>query len=93
MKTNKFGEIVYNEHDVCNIIMQGHDIFKLEHLTVDPDLNIERVASLLEDPSSMLTWKFPTDSDISVPEFDHVRQSQWFMPNEYKHIDIAEHVL
>jgi hypothetical protein len=41
----------------------------------------------------VLTWTFPENSDISVPEFDHVRQSHWFMPDEYKNMDIAKHVL
>lgn len=93
MKTNKFGEIVYGEDDVCTLLMQGHNVFELEHLTVDADVNIEQLASLLEDPGMLMTWCLPGDNSISVAEFDHQRQGHWFMPNEYKHMDIAEHVL
>jgi len=93
MKTNKFGEIVYSEDDVCTLLMQGSNVFELEHLTVDTDVNIEKLASLLEDPGMLMTWSFPADNNILVTEFDHIRQSHWFMPDEYKHMDIAEYVL
>ena len=93
MKTNKFGEIVYGEDDVCTLLMQGRNVSELEHLTVDTDVNIEKLASLLEDPGMLMTWSFPADNNILVTEFDHIRQSHWLMPNEYKHMDIAEYIL
>ena len=93
MKTNKFGEIVYGEDDVCTLLMQGCNVFELEHLTVDPDLNIKQLASLLEDPDTLMTWTLPADNNISVTEFDHTCQGYWFMPDKYKHMDIAEYVL
>ena len=93
MKTNKFGEIVYGEDDVCTLLMQGCNVFELKHLTVDPDLNIEKLVSLLEDPGMLMTWTFPADNNISVSEFDYQRQNHWFMPDKYKHMDIAEYVL
>lgn len=93
MKTNKFGEIVHSEDDVCALLMQGHNVFELEHLTVDADVNIEQLASLLEDPGMLLTWCLPADSNTSIAEFDRQRQDHWHMPDEYKHMDIAEHVL
>jgi hypothetical protein len=93
MKTNKFGEIVYGEDDVCTLLMQGRNVFELEHLTVDTDVNIEQLASLLEDPDMLMTWTLPADNNISVSEFDYTCQGRWFMPDEYKHMDIAEYVL
>ena len=93
MKTNKFGEIIYGEDDVCTLLMQGRNVFELEHLTVDTDVNIEQLASLLEDPDMLMTWTLPADNNISVSEFDHTCQGHWFMPDEYKHMDIAEYIL
>ena len=93
MLTNKFGEIVLEEQDLCDAVMKGQTIWNLPRITVDPAVDLQRLIHRLEDPSSVLTWTFPENSDISVPEFDHVRQSHWFMPDEYKQIDIAKHVL
>lgn len=93
MKTSKFGEIILDEHDLCGMIMQGHDVTKLSRVTVDPSVPIERLVTLIENPGDMLTWTFPENSDIAVPEFDHIRQNHWFMPDEYRELDIAAHVL
>jgi hypothetical protein len=93
MLTNKFGEIVLSDQDLCDAVMQGRQIWTVPRVTVDPDVDLERLVSRLEDPAAVLTWTFPEHSDISVPEFDHVRQSHWFMPDEYKNMDIAKHVL
>ena len=93
MKTNKFGEIVLDQDDLVNAVMQGRDVTALRNVVVEPELDIERLISLVEDPSSMLTWTFPENSDISVREFDRIRQGHWYMPDEYRNMDIAEYVL
>ena len=93
MQTNKFGEVVLTEQDLCDSIMQGRSIWNLHRITVDPAMKLQHLISVLEDPSAVLTWTFPEHNDISVSEFDHVKQRHWFMPDDYKQIDIAKHVL
>jgi hypothetical protein len=93
MKTNKFGEIILEESDLCDLIMQGRDVTAMSHVTMDPVLDIEKVAAMLDDPGQLLTWRFPESSDIAVLEFDKIRQNRWFMPDEYRQLDIAQHVL
>lgn len=93
MKTSKFGEIVLDQDDLCDLMMQGRDVTKTDRVTVDPGLDLERIISHVEDPGALLTWQFPDTCDISVPEFDRERQSRWFMPDEYRNTDIAQHVL
>ena len=93
MIQNKFGQLVFNESDVCDLLMQGKDINTLQNLTVDPSINIEELIHHVERPDSLLTWGFPYDSDRSVPEFHATQQMTWHMPTEYKELDIAEHVL
>jgi DNA polymerase III alpha subunit len=93
MKTSNYGEIIYDENDLCNLIMQGHDAHNLPNLTVEPGLNIKRLASIIENPGAVLTWNFPQDNNASVSEFDQAQQAHWFMPELYKQLDIAEHVL
>lgn len=93
MKTNKFGEIILDQDDLCDLMMQGHEVQDLRSVTVDPAIDIQRLIGLVEDPGALLTWSFPEASDISVPEFDARKQHTWFMPDEYREIDIAQHVL
>lgn len=93
MKTNKFSEVVLDEDDLCNLIMEGHDVTKIERVKVDPNIDLERLVFFVENPDQLMTWTFPENSDISVPEFDHIRQGHWFVPDEYKNMDIAEYIL
>jgi hypothetical protein len=93
MLTNKFGEIVLAEQDLCDAIMRGESVWMKSRLTVDPAVYLQQLISRLEDPSAVLTWTFPENDNVAVPEFDHVRQNHWFMPDEYKNMDIAKHVL
>jgi len=93
MKITKFGEIVNEESDLIDLLMQGKNPVQMPRLTVDPSIDIETLVQLIENPQDLLLWTFPESSDIAVPEFDHIRQNSWFMPDEYRNIDIAEHVL
>ena len=93
MKTNKFDQIVLDENDLCDLAMQGQNITDLKHVTVDPALDLQGLISQIEDSDSLRTWRFPEQRDISVLEFDQERQRQWFMPDEYRCIDIAQHIL
>ena len=93
MQTNKFGETVLSEDDLCDLVMQGRDVIKLDRVTVEPTLDLERLVSYIEDPTGPMTWTFPETRDISVQEFDQERRNQWFMPQEYRETDIAQHVL
>jgi hypothetical protein len=93
MMTNRFGEIVLDEDDLCDLVMQGRDVTAITGITVDPGLDLERLVHYIENPDQLVTWRFPEDSDVSVPEFDLKRQQIWFMPEDYRNTDIAQHVL
>ena len=93
MKTNKFGEIIIDEKDLCDLVMQGHDITSMRNVLIDPSINIEKLIYLIQDPGQLMTWTFPDGSDRAVPEFDALRYNQWLMPKEYQELDIAKYVL
>jgi hypothetical protein len=93
MIQNKFGELVFSESDICNLIMQGRDVDSLRHVVVDDAVNLKDLIRHVERPESLLTWTIPFDANTSVPEFHAVQQLMWHMPDQYKTLDIAEHVL
>lgn len=92
MKSNSFGEIIFDEQDICDLVMQGRDVTAMR-LTVDGELDLERMAHVLQEPGQLVLWTFPHASDVAVPDYDHAQQQQWAMPDRYKTMDIAEHVL
>ena len=93
MLQNKFGELVFSESDVCDLVMQGRDIESLKNVVVDDTVNIEELIQYIERPDSLLTWTFPYDSETSVPEFHLTQQMNWHMPDQYRTLDIAAHIL
>ena len=93
MKQNKFGQLIFSESDVCDLLMCGRDIDSLQHLIVDSTVNLEQLIEHVERPESLLTWTFPYDAKTSVPIFHANQQNNWHMPDCYKNFDIAKHVL
>lgn len=93
MKQNKFGELVFSENDVCDLLMQGHDIDSLKNVVVDQTVNLEQLVMHIERPDSLLTWTFPYNKEISVQGFHDAQQLMWHMPKEYKQLDIAAYIL
>ena len=92
-KTNKFGEIIFAEQDLCDLVMQGHDLTKFNGVIVDPPVDIETAALILQDVPKFIKYDKYAEENLSVEEFDHRNQQRWFMPEEYKQLDIAKHVL
>lgn len=94
MKKSKFGELIFSEDDLCDLAMQGYNICSMTGVVVDQSVNIEQLVSILEDtPDSLITWTFPDNSTESVPDWDRFKQGTWYIPDAYKNLDIAEHVL
>ena len=92
-KTNKFGEIIFAEQDLCDLVMRGHDLTKFNGIIVDPPVDIETAALILQDVPKFIKYDKYAEENLSVEEFDHRNQQRWFMPEEYKQLDIAKHVL
>ena len=92
MKTNKHGEQIYSEDDLCNLIMQGFNPSDLDGIIVDKPINLETAALMLENVPLLVNYD-ELFEELSTEEFDHRCQSRWFMPDEYMNMDIAEHVI
>ena len=89
MKTDSVGQIVLDEADLINLIMQGRDLESVGGTLVDDSVDIEAAAYWLEQVPKMTYWSEPSSQEV----FDHVQQSTWHMPEEYRTLDIAEHIL
>lgn len=90
MIQNKFGELIFNEKDVCDLLMQGHDYNNLSGMIVDQSINLSQWPDIIDPVPNFLQQRF---HNCSVPEFHAQNQTNWHMPDEYKNFDIAEHVL
>lgn len=93
MKTNKFGEMIFTEQDAFDLVMAGHDITKMNSMIVHPKPDLETAAHILDNVPKFVEYNKYCETELSVEEFDHRCQENWFMPEEYKQLDIAEHIL
>jgi DNA polymerase III alpha subunit len=90
MKQNKFGELVFDEQDVLDLLMQGKDMSTFDGMIVDDTVDLSRMPNFIESIPDFRSQQFHT---CSVPEWHRQNQQQWHMPDSYKTLDIAEHVL
>lgn len=87
MIVDKFGQYIYTEDDICNIIMQGIDISDKTFLVESDDVEITNSTTGEHTLSRYIA------KDISVEDFDKRNQENWYMPQQYKDIDIAQYIL
>ena len=90
MKTDQYGQIIYNESDLVDMIMRDATIESLQGMLVEPGVNLETASAYLQQVPELVEYAF---TDMTVAEFDAVKQNSWHMPNEYKNLDIAEYIL
>ena len=90
MKQNKFGELIFAETDVMDLVMQGRELTVLNGMIVDSTVDLGRMPGELDPVPGLQQQRFHT---VSVPEWHAEQQRHWHMPDEYKQLDIAQHIL
>jgi DNA polymerase III alpha subunit len=91
MKQDNVGQMIFNETDVCDLLMQGRDIASLKGMLVDHTVDLEKATVAIEHIPDFL--KYANDYPDIVETYDKAMQSHWHMPQEYLDMDIAAHVL
>jgi len=92
MRTDHLGQLIYNEDDCVNMLMRGHSM-QVDGMLVDATVNLETSAVILENIPAFVKYNKLALQDVTVEEFDQTNQRNWLMPDQYKNLDIAEHVL
>jgi len=90
MKQNKFGELIFDQADVCELLMQAQPLEQLQGIIVDQTVDL----SQWPDTIDLITnFEQEKHHDCTVAEFHAQQQSNWHMPDSYKTMDIAKYVL
>ena len=88
MRTDNYGQIIYNEDDLVNLYYTNPEL-KLRGVLIDNPITFD-FALELENLPELIEYMA---NNQSVEEFDSERQKNWFMPMEYYNLDIASYVL
>ena len=91
MKTDELGIPRFSNRDLVNMIYSGH-ADKMHVVLCEKEIDTEKFNNALKDNGlDPLNWYVPLNVDIS--EFDSVCQGHWFMPDEYKNIDVWKYLV
>ena len=91
MKQNKFGELIFNESDVCDLLMSGRAPDSIKNMLVDESVSIEQAIHFVDRYPELI--KYVDQPEVHISLFNKQKQDNWHMPEEYKQLDIAAHVL
>lgn len=89
MHIDKFGQQIFTEEDLCNLYLINPS-FKSTKILVDKHIHISDIIETSELPSFI---EYKIDKLISIQNFDEQLQNKWLIPDSYKNMDIAQHVL
>jgi DNA polymerase III alpha subunit len=82
MQIDKYGLAIYDSQDLIVFLYQDKDFKDVLVDGNDPEIDryIQNLAplNLYQDP------------EVSIEDFDRILQSNWWMPEEYKNIDIED---
>ena len=91
MKTDELGIPRFTNKDLIDMIYTGH-IDKCHVVLCDPSDDIDKFNEFAKENGSLKLNKY-IPVDVNKKEFDGVCQSEWFMPDSYKDINVYKYVL
>lgn len=92
MKTDHLGQLIFSEDDLFDFVMQGKDLHNYQQIIVDESVDVDAIKTSIEAAPDLIQYA-PEFESIAQDDFDQANQSIWYMPEEYKTLDIAAHVL
>lgn len=91
MKTDALGVPRFTNRDLIDMIYSGN-IEKCHVVLCDPSDDVDRFNAAMEEQGLPKLQKY-IPIDVDQKTFDGVCQSEWFMPDEYKELDIKRYLL
>jgi len=89
MKLDTLGLPKYDVDDCMDLIYKGK-LDTLFKVYVDKNPETEQFNQSIKETGDGQQLKYYEPLDIEIKDFDALLQSEWFMPNSYKNIDIEK---
>ena len=91
MKTDELGIPRFSNRDLIDMIYSGH-VDKCHVVLCDPSDDIEKFNAAMREQYLPELTKY-ISLDVDQKDFDGALQSEWFMPDEYKTLEIEAFLL
>ena len=89
---DQYGRVVYDVYDLYDMVMAGLDTSKINEVSWNQDFEKYNYA-LKKNYVDSNTLKKLEVIQLEMEEFDRINQKNWFIPDEYKNLDIKSYVL
>jgi len=89
MNVDKYGQFIYDENDICNLMLQD-PTRNIKNMFVDKEISFNDIFIDVNNIPKLINYK---KLELSTSEFDMQNQNNWHMPVEYKNLDIAKFIL
>ena len=90
MKTDELGIPRFTNRDLIDMIYSGN-VEKCHVVLCDPNDDVDKFNAAMEAQGMDPLQKY-IPLDVDQKTFDGVCQSEWFMPDEYKELDVVAHI-
>tara|TARA_B100001057_G_scaffold483483_1_gene560317 strand:- start:3326 stop:3850 length:525 start_codon:yes stop_codon:yes gene_type:complete len=91
MKTDQLGIPRFSNRDLVDMIYSGH-IDKCHVVLCDESDDVNKFNNVMSEQGLPTLQKY-IPLDVDEKTFDGVCQGEWFMPEEYKNINLYEYIL
>ena len=91
MKTDELGIPRFSNRDLIDMIYSGH-ADKVHVVLCDATDDVDKFNAAMEEQGFDKLQKY-IPLDVDQKTFDGVCQSEWFMPQEYKELDVYTFVM
>jgi DNA polymerase III alpha subunit len=88
MRTDIYGQLILSENDLCDLYMRDPSRTLKKALT-ESNISLGDILYIEHKPE-LIEY---IDTKLSIEDFDNNNQANWYMPTEYKELDIAKYVL
>jgi DNA polymerase III alpha subunit len=94
MKYDQYGQAYTTEDELCDMLYQNPDLTLKNFYVEDPATFNHAVSKTFAEFGTLQKY-IPLNykEEVPIELFDRIQQEQWHMPNEYKTLDIAQHIL
>ena len=92
VKTNQFGQSILTENNILELIYQDK-WDSIKNCLIDNSSIVEKYNKTVvnnKDKFNTLEYK---ELDVDQDNFDQQNRGNWYMPDEYKQLDIGQYVL
>jgi|TARA_X000000950_G_scaffold1276_1_gene1404 DNA polymerase III alpha subunit len=91
MKTDSLGIPRFTNRDLIDMIYSGH-ADKVHVVLCDSNDDVDKFNTAMQEQGMSLLQKY-IPLDVDKKTFDGVCQSEWFMPDEYKNMNVIEYII